>query len=182
MPCHVCCSFPPQSTTFSVYTHPHPYILYWYILCIPFTIILHIYTQRWRKHPRGYRHTTPRPIDSLSFSVSPAVHSLSTLAFPNLSCNCLKRSKCSCQWPLWLSFYLVQATYVFLKAFLFPIGVLSKLPLVLLLWDVSSVSSWFFCYRCYLISPLEGYMVVPFGTQHDLSRFLLPMVPAECCN
>lgn len=82
--CHVCCSFPPQSTTFSVFhTHIHPryhtsipyhtiphtiapYILRIHDSIPPYSTVLHIiiYTQHNRTHRPA--HNTPSPNDSLS--------------------------------------------------------------------------------------------------------------------
>jgi hypothetical protein len=167
--CHVCCcSFPPQSTTFSLDTHPHPYPYHTSVHSMPsicYHILHNIYiTQRKHKHPRGYRHTTPRPIDK------PSLESPSCRPFtfhPGLSQSIMSPSHQEKQVflsmaPLVLSFYLVQATYMFLRrsfsrsvyfrSYLcyFSLGCLLGVQLVLLLsvfldlylWRLHGCSLW----------------------------------------
>lgn len=154
-------------------------------LCIFHLLLSHIHIRRKHKHPRGFRHATLRPIDKPSLeSLLPSIH-VPPWPFPIYHVTVPSReASVPVNGPygsVLSPFYLVQATYMVLRRSFFR-SVYVRSYLCYFFGMSPRCPAWFFCYRCSLISTFEGYMAVPFGTQQDLSRFLLPMVSAECCN
>jgi hypothetical protein len=115
-----------------LHTRIHIHTIHRYILCIPSAIILHVHTQCKHKHPRGYRHATPRPIDNPSLEyLLPSIH-FPPWPFPIYHVTVPSREASVPVNGPYGSVLLLGSSYLRVpKAFLFPIGVLSKLPVLL---------------------------------------------------